>query len=92
MVVVIWFCTSEYRRNQKSGYYPLSIASFSSEFEQMRARHWKVGPKKRVILVMDGDRWHLSESVKIPLGIYLYYLPSHSPELQPAERLWPADK
>ena len=58
----------------------------------MRSRHWKVEPKKRVILVVDRDRWYLSESVKIPLGIHLYYLPLHSPELQPAERLWPADK
>lgn len=53
------------------------------------AQHWKVGAKKRVVLVVDGAGWHLSESVKIPLGIHLYCLPSHSPELQPAERLWP---
>jgi len=26
---------------------------------------------------------------KISKGIHLYCLPSHSPELQPAERLWP---
>jgi hypothetical protein len=55
-------------------------------------REGKLGRKKRVILVLDGAGWHLSESVKIPLGIHLYCLPSHSPELQPAERLWPADK
>jgi hypothetical protein len=53
------------------------------------ARHWEVGAKKRVVLVVDGAGWHLSESVKIPKGIHLYCLPSHSPELQPAERLWP---
>ena len=51
------------------------------------AQHWKVGPKKRVVLVVDGAGWHLSESVKIPKGIHLYCLPSHSLELQPAERL-----
>ena len=38
---------------------------------------------------MDGAGWHLSKSVKIPKGIHLCCLPSHSPELQPAERLWP---
>ena len=27
--------------------------------------------------------------MKIPKGIHLYCLPSHSPQLQPAERLWP---
>ena len=48
--------------------------------------------KKRVVVVVDGAGWHLSESVKIPKGIHLYCLPSHSPQLQPSERLWPADK
>ena len=42
-----------------------------------------------MVLVVDGAGWHLSEIVKIPDGIHLYCLPSHSPELQPAERLWP---
>ncbi len=41
-----------------------------------------------MVLVVDGAGWHLSESVKIPKGIDLYCLPSHSPQLQPAERLW----
>jgi transposase len=53
------------------------------------AQHFQLGAKKRVVLVMDGAGWHLSKSVKIPKGIHLYCLPSHSPELQPAERLWP---
>jgi hypothetical protein len=53
------------------------------------AKHFQVGAKKRVVLVMDGAGWHLSKSVKIPKGIHLCCLPSHSPELQPAERLWP---
>jgi transposase len=26
--------------------------------------------------------------LKIPEGLHLTFLPSHSPELQPAERLW----
>jgi len=53
------------------------------------AKHFQRGAKKRVVLVMDGARWHLSKSVKIPKGIHLCCLPSHSRELQPAERLWP---
>jgi transposase/predicted DNA-binding transcriptional regulator AlpA len=53
------------------------------------AQHFQVAAKKRVVLVMDGAGWHLSKQVKIPKGIHLYCLPSHSPELQPAERLWP---
>ncbi len=32
--------------------------------------------------------WHTSEQVKIPEGIHWEFLPSHSPDLQAAERLW----
>jgi transposase len=53
------------------------------------ASYFQGGQKKRVVLVVDGGGWHLSKQVKIPFGIDLYCLPSHSPELQPAERLWP---
>lgn len=55
----------------------------------MRAQHFQIGQKKRVLLVVDGAGWHLSQEVKIPAGIHLHCIPSHSPELQPAERLWP---
>ena len=42
-----------------------------------------------MLLVLDGARWHTSKSLKIPEGIHLEFLPPYSPELQPAERLWP---
>jgi hypothetical protein len=45
--------------------------------------------KKRVILVLDQAGWHTAKKLKVPEGIHLEFLPSHSPELQPAERLWP---
>jgi transposase len=38
-------------------------------------------------LVVDRARWHTSEKVVVPEGIFLEYLPPYSPELQPAERL-----
>jgi len=53
------------------------------------ACHFQIGSKKRVLLVIDQAGWHLSKEVKIPEGIHLHNLPSHSPQLQPAERLWP---
>lgn len=53
------------------------------------AQHFNIGNRKRVLLVIDGAGWHLSTKVKIPTGIHLHCLPPHSPELQPAERLWP---
>lgn len=46
------------------------------------------GPKKRIILVVDGAGWHRGD-LTIPEGIHLLQLPGYSPELQPAERLWP---
>lgn len=52
------------------------------------AQHFGISRKKQVVLVVDQAGWHSSEKVKIPAGIHLEFLPSHSPELQPAERLW----
>ncbi len=53
------------------------------------AQHFGLGKHKRVLLVMDQAGWHMSEQVQVPEGIHVMPLPSHSPELQPAERLWP---
>jgi transposase len=57
------------------------LADFAQAFE--------VGEQKRILLVIDPAGWHISQKLKIPEGIHLLPLPSHSPELQPAERLWP---
>ncbi len=53
------------------------------------ARHFQVGQRKQVVLVLDQAGWHTSQQLEVPEGIHLSFLPSHSPELQPAERLWP---
>jgi hypothetical protein len=44
---------------------------------------------KRILLVVDQAGWHTSGEVVVPEGIHLEFLPTGSPELQPAERLWP---
>jgi hypothetical protein len=44
---------------------------------------------KRILLVLDRAGWHTGKEVKPPGGIHLEFLPPSSPELQPAERLWP---
>ncbi|HEX4993027.1 MAG TPA: transposase, partial [Rubrobacteraceae bacterium] len=41
------------------------------------------------LLVLDQAGWHTGKEVEIPEGMHLEFLPSHSPELQPTERLWP---
>lgn len=53
------------------------------------AREVRASSKKRVLLVLDGAGWHTSPEVRVPEGIHLEFLPPSSPELQPAERLWP---
>ena len=64
----------------------------SALFGQMLAafaRDVGAGPEKQVALVLDGAGWHTGEAVQVPEGIHLVVLPSYSPELQPAEHLWP---
>jgi transposase len=61
-------------------------------FEQVLedfAEHFGVGKEKQVIVPLDQAGWHLSKKLKVPFGIHLLPLPAYSPELQPAERLWP---
>jgi transposase len=53
------------------------------------AQEQGVGLNKHILLVMDQAGWHKSRELQIPEGLHLLFLPSHSPELQPAERLWP---
>ena len=47
------------------------------------------GEDKHVLLVLDRAGWHTGGEVEVPEGIHLEFVPSGSPELQPAERLWP---
>lgn len=42
-----------------------------------------------VALVVDNAGWHRSPKLVLPPGVHLLFLPPYSPELQPAERLWP---
>jgi transposase len=53
------------------------------------AREVGAGPNKYVILVLDRAGWHVSGDLVIPDGVELMFLPPYSPELQPAEKLWP---
>jgi transposase len=57
------------------------LADFASQYD--------LGTNKRVLLVIDQAGWHTSHHLDLPEGLDLIYLPPYSPELQPAERLWP---
>jgi hypothetical protein len=47
------------------------------------------GPAKEVLLVLDGAGWHVAKDLAVPDHLHPAFLPPYSPELQPAERLWP---
>jgi hypothetical protein len=57
------------------------LATFAQEAGASRERI--------IILVLDNAGWHTRPGLRVPDGIRLVYLPPHSPELQPAECLWP---
>ena len=57
------------------------LADFAHEFN--------LGKDKHIILTVDRASWHTTEQVVLPPGLHLELMPSYSPELQPAERLWP---
>ncbi len=53
------------------------------------AREVRAGKRKRILLVLAQAGWHTSKELRVPEGIHLEFLPASSPELQPAERVWP---
>jgi transposase len=61
--------------------FSMALSEFAEEVE--------AGKDKRILLVVDKAGWHTGGEVEVPEGIHLEFLPSGSPELMPAERLWP---
>lgn len=53
------------------------------------AREEGIDAAHPAVLVLDGAGWHTSTTLLLPNGLHLVPLPPASPELQPAERLWP---
>ncbi len=47
------------------------------------------GPTNQIVLVLDRAGWHASLKLRVPEHMHLLFLPAFSPELQPAEHLWP---
>lgn len=66
----------------------VSIGLFEAELAAF-AREVDAGPRKQVVLVLDRAGWHASAKLRVPEHVHLLFLPPHSPELQPAEHLWP---
>ncbi len=54
------------------------------------ARQVGAGPTKQLVLVLDRAGWQpTSTRLQVPEQIHVLFLPPYSPELQPAEHLWP---
>jgi hypothetical protein len=53
------------------------------------AEETRAGRERSIVLVLDQAGWHTGPNLPVPDGIRLVYLPSYTPELQPAEHLWP---
>lgn len=66
----------------------VSAQVFSTALENF-AREVGASRIRRILLVLDRAGWHTAKKLEVPEGIHLEFLPSHSPELQPSERLWP---
>jgi len=66
----------------------VSIPLFAAELAAF-ARQAGASAKKQIVLVLDRAGWHASLRVRVPDHVHLHFLPPYSPELQPAEHLWP---
>jgi transposase len=66
----------------------VSIPLFEVELAEF-ARQVGAGPDKQIVLVLDRAGWHTSVRLRVPEHVHLLFLPPYSPELQPAEHLWP---
>jgi transposase len=66
----------------------VAIALFEVELAEF-ARAVGAGPRKQIVLVLDRAGWHTSVRLRVPEHVHLLFLPPYSPELQPAEHLWP---
>lgn len=88
-----WLYVYGFVRPTTGEVYWLLLPTVSTEAFQLALDHFArslgVGAAKRVLLVLDGAGWHVAKDLHPPDGLKLILLPPYSPELQPAERLWP---
>ena len=47
------------------------------------------GGKKVLVVLVDNAGWHRAKALVVPSNVALHFLPPCTPELQPAEPLWP---
>jgi transposase len=89
-----WTCLYAFARPKSGEVHWLILPAANAEVFSLALGHFArevgAGKRKRVLLVLDRAGWHKAKKkLRVPEGIHLEFLPSHSPGLQPAERLWP---
>lgn len=53
------------------------------------AAHADPDGKKVLVVLVDNAGWHRARALVVPANVVLHFLPPCTPELQPAEPLWP---
>ena len=53
------------------------------------AAHADPGGRKALVVLVDNAGWHRAKRLVVPSNVVLHFLPPCTPELQPAEPLWP---
>jgi transposase len=53
------------------------------------AAHADPEGRKVLVVLVDNAGWHVARRLVVPPNVVLHYLPPCTPELQPAEPLWP---
>lgn len=66
----------------------VNLDLFAIELEAF-ARAVGAGSKKQIVMVLDRAGRHARLKLRVPEHVHLLFLPAFSPELQPAEHLWP---
>jgi transposase len=88
-----WTYLYAFARPKSGEVHCLVLPTVNAEVYSLALEHFAkevgAGTKKRILLVVDRAGWHTAKKLRVPEGIHLEFLPSHSPELMPAERLWP---
>jgi len=88
-----WTYLYAFARPKSGEVHWLVLPTVNAEVFSLALEHFAkevgAGTKKRILLVVDRAGWHTAKKLRGPEGIHLEFLPSHSPELMPAERLWP---
>jgi transposase len=86
------YVTAFVRPASGEAFWYLSTGISKPSFEALLAKFAEeagAGRERRIVLVLDNAGWHTEPNLAVPDGIRLVYLPRYSPELQPAECLWP---